>query len=716
MEFVATCAKHLEQELGLELSEFGIPDVTVGAGAVRFSGEYEAGMRALLGSRLASRVLLVIESLPSEPEDLYAAARELRWQDVLPDGATFAINAVGAKSVLHSPRYMALKLKDALVDSLRDSRGHRPDVDTHSPDLRFHLYLGETAAQLSVDLSGAGMHRRGYRPKGAAAPLKESLASAVLRLAHWPERAKEGLPLVDPMCGSGTLLIEAGLMAMDVAPGIGRKFHGCERYAGHDTAAFDRVMRELEERAHVGCAHPPKLYGYDASDESLRLCRESARNAGVEVTLARRGIDEAAAPEGVPPGLVVTNPPYGERLGDARELFLLYEALGDALKRRFAGYHAFVLTGEPSLGKRLGLRPAARHVLFNGDLECRLLDVPISGKAPTTDHKPRWRGASEESSAYAGRLEKNVVRLGRWAAREGIEAYRVYDRDVPEYNVAVDVYGKSALVSEYAPPRSVDEQKAQVHLRDVIMLTPELLGLPEDDVHLRVRKRQTEGGQYGKRDEEPSFTEVREGGLRFLVDLRGHLDAGLFLDHRLLRARLRDEAEGKRFLNLYAYTCTASVYAAAGGARSTTSVDLSGRYLDWGQENFERNGFEARTNSLVEDDCADFIERHRGSYDLIFLNPPSYSRSRRMRGDLDIIRDHARLIRQCTRLLANDGVLYFSTHARGFELDVALERGLAIEDISKAMTPVDFQKSAAKIFRIQTLSPAPNVDAGSRRD
>jgi len=701
MDFVATCAKHLEQELGRELGELGVPDPVVGPGAVRFTGEYEAGMRALLGSRLASRVLLVLEQLPGEPEDLYAAARDLRWQEVLPEGATFAISAVGAKSVQHSPRYMALKLKDAIVDSLRDSRGHRPDVDKHRPDVRLHLYLGDAGAQLSVDLSGAGMHRRGYRPKGAAAPLKESLASAVLRIAGWPAHAREGAPLVDPMCGSGTLLVEAALMAMDVAPGIGRRFHGCERYAGHDAAAFERVMRELRERAEDGRQRAPRLFGFDASEESLSLCRESARNARVELTLARCGIEQAAAPEGFAPGLVVTNPPYGERLGDTRELFMLYEALGDALKRRFAGYHAFVLTGEPSLGKRLGLRPAKRHVLFNGDLECRLLDVPISAKAPTTDHKPRWRAASAESSAYAGRLEKNLVRLGRWAKREGVEAYRVYDRDVPEYNVAVDLYADSALVSEYAPPRSVDEGKAQTHLRDVILLTPELLGLPEERVHLRVRQRQTEGGQYGRRGERASFEQVKEGGLRFLVDLRGHLDAGLFLDHRLLRARLREEAEGKRLLNLYAYTCTASVYAAAGGARATTSVDLSSRYLDWGRRNFELNGLDSGVHRFVEDDCAEFLEQHRGQYELIFLNPPSYSRSRRMRDDLDIVRDHVRLIRQCVRLLSPGGVLYFSTHARGFELDQRLSRGHIIEDITDAMTPTDFRKSAPKSFRIQ---------------
>jgi 23S rRNA (guanine2445-N2)-methyltransferase / 23S rRNA (guanine2069-N7)-methyltransferase len=415
-----------------------------------------------------------------------------------------------------------------------------------------------------------------------------------------------------------------------------------------------------------------------------------------------------AAPGALPPGLVITNPPYGERLGTEGELIPLYEQLGDVLKQRFAGWTAQVLTGSSVLAKSIGLRSARRVPIWNGPIECRLLEIPINAPPAQPGAVPHWRKASEESSAFANRLRKNKKSFGAWAEREQLECYRVYDADIPEFNVAVDLYGAHAVVQEYAAPRWVYPKLAARRLRDIMMVVPEVLELPKEAVTLKVRKRQTDGGQYtrrndGERSEQTTRTVVHEGGLKFQVSFEDHLDTGLFLDHRKLRALCAQAARGKSLLNLFAYTCTASVYAAAAGATHTTNVDLSATYLDQGQANYALNGIAlgGRQHRFIQADCLAYLEEARERFGVIFLNPPSYSRSHRMQGDFDIQRDHAPLIRSAVQRLEPDGVLFFSTHAQRFALDPALAEQLAVEDIAAQTVPKDFERSPHAAFRIR---------------
>jgi 23S rRNA (guanine2445-N2)-methyltransferase / 23S rRNA (guanine2069-N7)-methyltransferase len=659
---VAICARGTEIVLAAELGALGVPGAAAGEGAVFFEGGLEAAYRACLWSRVASRVLWPVAELEAANADaLYQGVRAVAWHEHLDVNRTFAVRAVGRHPELTDLRYVALKAKDAVVDQLRDACGARPNVDRHRPDVPIHLHLDGNRVAVSLDLSGEALHRRGYRPQRAAAPLKESLAAAILRLAGWPEAAARGAPLVDPLCGSATLLVEAVGMARDVAPGLGPRRFGFEGWRGHRAPLWDGLLREANERQRAARAVPVQAFGYDADPAALEAARESVRRAGVgdAVRLEQRALADASPPPGAT-GLVVTNPPYGERLGDTTALVPLYETLGDVLRRRFLGWDAFVLTGSRELARHVGLKPHRRHVLFNGPIECRLLHYPIAKAPAQREGAPRWRGKSADAEMFENRLRKNLRRVRRALRQEDTTCYRLYDRDIPEYNVVVDVYEGSVHVQEYERPRSVDERRAADHLRDVRLVVPEVLGVSPEEVFVKVRRRQRGGAQYGKSGDRSEVRFVREGGLRFEVNLSDYLDTGLFLDERELRTQLRARAQGKRFLNLFAYTGSATVYAAAGGAAHTTSVDLSNTYLAWARRNLEHNElWDPRRHELVRADVMEWVGRSRGTFDLVFAAPPRYSRSKGMAGDMDLSRDQRDLLGAIERRLAPGGVLYF---------------------------------------------------------
>jgi 23S rRNA (guanine2445-N2)-methyltransferase / 23S rRNA (guanine2069-N7)-methyltransferase len=496
------------------------------------------------------------------------------------------------------------------------------------------------------------------------------------------------------MCGSGTLIIEAAWMATDVAPGLARARLGAEGWRGHDRIVWDRLRAEAADRKRAASENELRIAGSDVSAAVIRTARENLERAKVasRVRLECRDLRDVEAPW-ADAGVLVTNPPYGERLGQGTELAPLYQLLGDVLKRRFPGWSAWVFTGNPALGKRIGLRPAARHVLYNGPIESRLLEIPISATPAAGASGPGWRRPSAESKALVTRLRKNLARRSVWAESEGLTCYRLYDADVPEYNIVVDWYDGAVRVEEYARPRKVKAEDAERRLNDALLVVPEFLGIDPTDVVLRVRERRGPGEQHERRVESKKSRTVREGDLKFEVNLHDYLDTGLFLDDRLLRRRIRDAARGRDMLNLFAYTCSASVAAAAGGARSTTSVDLSRTYLAWGRRNFALNGITLDTHRFEKADVLRWIRRGGGHerYGLIFLAPPTYSRSKGMQTDFDVQRDHAELIVAAARRLAPGGELLFTAGLKAFVLDEQALRGLRVREITREITPADFE-------------------------
>ena len=725
LAFFATCPRNTEGLVLDELRELGAAAVTETRSGVAFSGPLSFAYRVCLWSRIASRVLLRLRSFPvTELDDLYEGVHELPWEDHLATSGSLAVDVTSAISrgelAILITHFAEQRVKDAVVDRFRARTGSRPNVDLTRPDLRINVHLAPAETTVSLDLSGDPLHRRGYRLDGGEAPVKENIAAAILARAGWAGVAQAGGSLVDPMCGSGTLLIEGALIAADAAPGLLRDFYGFFGWRGFERSLWEDLLREAEERRATGMQRLPALFGLDADARAVGSARANARRAGLAGRIGFEQRDLALlSPPVSKPGLVVTNPPYGKRLGEVAELTEVYETLGERLKAAFPSWEAAVFTGNPELSAHLGLRAHRVNVLYNGPIECKLLLFHI-GPQPTGATSLGGRAASDDAGAPAGagmfenRLRKNLKHLRRWAVREDVHCYRLYDGDIPEYAVAVDLYEDWVHVQEYAPPASVDPVRARRRLKEIVAAVPQVLDIPKDHVTLKVRRQQRGTDQYQKVANRGGFVEVQEGGLRFLINLTDYLDTGLFLDHRLTRSLIRELAPGRRFLNLFAYTGSATVYAAAGGAATTTSVDLSLGYLDWARRNLELNGFSGATHSFVRADVLEWLGATEGeaarqgpadlsrgapagpgtdAYDLIYLDAPTFSNSKSMTEDLDIQRDHAALIRAAARLLSPEGILLFSSNLRRFRLDSSLTQAFHVVDITKQTIPPDFARN-----------------------
>jgi 23S rRNA (guanine2445-N2)-methyltransferase / 23S rRNA (guanine2069-N7)-methyltransferase len=710
MDFFATTAQGMEHLLCDELRALGAEITSETRAGASFRGELELAYRACLWSRTANRILMPLCTFPAADETaLYEGVRTIRWSEHLTPAQTIAVDCRSSRSKITHAHFGALKTKDAIVDQFRDERNERPSVKVVEPDVRVNVYLHEDEATISLDLSGESLHRRGYRAQAAEAPLKETLAAAILLLADWPALSKLGTPLLDPMCGSGTLPIEAALIAADIAPGLKRSYFGFLNWLGHDARMWHRVLAEAEASEIRDAKRIPPIVGFDVDGRAVRIALENVERAGLRgrVHIEKRELSEvrplerrrAPRSEG-PLGVLVSNPPYGERMGEEDSLGLLYETIGNLLRREFTGWTGYVFTGNPELAKRVGLRAAKRHILWNGAIECRLLEFPISKEKvrATDDPGPAWRKPrplrppAPEAQMFVNRLQKNWRHLRKWAKREGVSCYRIYDADLPEYAVAVDLYEQSAHVQEYQAPKTVDEKKAEERLEDIMALLPEALGLPRKDIFLKVRRRQRGREQYEKQGSESAVREVSEGGHRFLINLSDYLDTGLFLDDRRLRAMIGEAARDRDFLNLFCYTATATVYAAKGGATSTTSVDLSNTYLDWAQQNFALNNIAGNTHHLVRANCSEWLAEPRSPYGLIFLAPPTFSNSTRMDTVFDLQQGYIHLVEKCADLLTPDGILFFSTNFRRFKFNPAAFPGLRSENISRKTIPQDFAR------------------------
>jgi 23S rRNA (guanine2445-N2)-methyltransferase / 23S rRNA (guanine2069-N7)-methyltransferase len=711
--WIATAPVGAASVLAEELAQFGASDIRERSHDVKFQGTLEVGYRACLWSRTATRVLLSVGSVDAtSSKNLFDAVKRMDWREHLAPGATLACDCSGGNESIRHTIYGSQLLKDAVCDSLRDATGERPNIKPERPDVLLHLHVEGSVALVSVDFSGESLHRRGYRLDGGRAPLKENVAAAVLLRSGWPAVNAAGGLLVDPLCGSGTFLTEAAMIAADAAPALTREYFGFSGWRGHDAALWDRMREEARERR---AARTPRrcILGSDVDPDAVRMSIENAAHAGVAdwIHVEKRALDEVTRPNSEV-GLVVTNPPYGERIGAESGLSELYSELGRTLREQFKGWQAAVLTGNPPLARNLGVYAKRTHRVNNGTIECRLLRFDLneaSEQRPADIVRADWSGRPG-AQMFANRLRKNLKQLDAWALREQVECFRVYDADMPEYAFAIDLYGREgrhAYVQEYAPPKTVNQESARERRREALAVLPEVLAVPPQHVHSRVRKPQKGTLQYEKRESVAERHVVRENGLKFWVNFRDYLDTGLFLDHRIMRRMLRDWARDTDFLNLFCYTGSATVYAAAGGARSTTSVDLSNTYLDWAHENLLLNGFGGAEHELFRADCLEWLESQSvwgPRFDFIFVDPPTFSNSKRMEGVLDVQRDHVGMIRRSLKLLRPGGRLVFSTNYTRFKLDTEALVDLEIEDITAKTIPKDFERHAS-IHRCFVVRP-----------
>jgi 23S rRNA (guanine2445-N2)-methyltransferase / 23S rRNA (guanine2069-N7)-methyltransferase len=739
--FFLTCPKGIESLLLDEVRQLGALSAKETVAGVHCEGPLQLGYRLCLWSRLANKVLMPIATLPATDADvMYRHVKEIDWNEHFDPDTTFAIDFSGGSKAINNSHFGALRVKDAVVDYFLDTCGERPNVDSKTPMLRINARLMHNQLTLSIDLAGESLHRRGYRRDGAAAPLKENLAAAILLRAGWPDVARNGGALLDPMCGSGTLLLEAALMCADIAPGLFRSRFGFMHWKGHDESLWEPLVAEADQRRYAGLERPqPEIRGYDANIKAIRAAEENIQGAGLEtvVRVTCKELAQFAPPThtDVKPGLVITNPPYGERLGEESALVHLYRHLAERLKSHFGGWKVGVFTGNPVLAKAMRLKVDKRYKLFNGAIACELQMYPLYAKLDTGSkdqhregrdlvsdadlanreakvqrkEKPKEIAATrpgelpmtEGALMFANRIRKNRKQLKSWLKQQNIQAYRLYDADMPEYAVAVDCYGDQWQVTEYLAPKSIDPAKAAERFADVQAGLPAALEVSPKQIVYKQRKRQKGKAQYEKLDTQSHAFEVIEAPVKALVNLHDYLDTGLFLDHRPVRRLLGQQAKGKRFLNLFCYTAVATLHAAVGGAKSTTSVDMSATYINWAKRNLALNGLSETRNEMIQADCLQWLDSESAlqkkapgnRYDLIFLDPPSFSNSKRMDDIFDVQRDQVDLIDKTMSLLADDGLLIFSNNLRTFKLESELLERYQVVDITAKTLDRDFKRN-----------------------
>ena len=725
-QYFVACPKGLELLLVDELQHLGGQSVQAARAGCFFSASMLDAYRCVMWSRLASRLVFLMDTFSVQGrEDLYDGIAAIDWTEHLPIDASFAVSFSGISGAIRNTQFGAQVVKDAIVDQIKGRCGKRPQVNLDDPDVTISLRLHRNCAHPGIVLASS-LSQHGYRTARGDAPLRENLAAAVLIRAGWPALKNEPeAALYDPLCGSGTLLIEGALMAADCAPGLLRHGHFPDAWLGHRSELWASLLEEAEERRSTGLSQLKKrFWGGDNDERVLAQARLNAQRAGVDAFIDffncdienRRSVQTRVSEinKHCKHGLIVTNPPYGERLGSEMELLFLYRTLGSMMREQLPGWQGAVITSNPALGRRMGLRSHKQYALYNGALACKLLlfNMPLVGmeyNATTPEHQGALQNLasklgqppvlSKGATMFANRLKKNLKHLKRWAQKNHIECYRIYDADLPEYAVAIDLYGEWVRVQEYQAPASINQDKAKDRLNDVIMVLPSLLEVPLDKIVLKQRQRQKGKLQYQRQSHTEQRFIVQEGGCQFLVNMKDFLDTGLFLDHRPLRMIIQQEANRCRFLNLFCYTATATVHAVKGGARDTVSIDMSKTYLGWAKDNFELNNISLRKHTLVQEDCLQWLERQtaedkiiksRHLFDIIYLDPPTFSNSKRMLEILDVQRDHVRILDAAMRLLAPSGKLYFSNNYRRFVLDPSLLERYHVKDITHKTLDKDF--------------------------
>jgi 23S rRNA (guanine2445-N2)-methyltransferase / 23S rRNA (guanine2069-N7)-methyltransferase len=718
--FFATYSKGVEDLVLKELELLGISDTRIHTGGVAFDGDILSAYKACLWTRVASRILLQLEEFTiSSDDDLYDEIMSVDWSQHFAEYNTLAIDCFSSHSTVSNSHFATLRVKDAIVDQFMKDTDERPSIDRENPDIRINVYLSDKQCLLYLDLSGDALHKRGYRQSAGSAPLRETLAASMLYRAKWDSFYEQGLPFYDPMCGSGTLLIEAAWMAANTAPGLLRELEDPERWGFIYWKLFDHevwqsVVQDAQDKQRAGLADVPVICGSDNSEKLVGIARENIRVAGLSglIKVSLQDATQDLKPCTEEHGLLVTNPPYGKRIGQVQVLRTLYHRFGEQLKAGFDGWTAVIITSEPELARSIGLRAFRKNTLYNGALKSVLYQYRINSLSRPAFEKPddaassasnvdvrsdvaEAGGKSEHSLMFANRLKKNYKHLKKWARKNDVTCYRVYDADVPQYAVAIDIYEQWVYVQEYKAPKTVDKNKAFLRINDIIDVVADILETKQEYVVLKVRKKQEGSSQYEKQDKKDRKTAVRENGLRFLINVYDYIDTGLFLDHRNTRQLIRKLAKKRSFLNLFAYTGSVTVYAAAGGASTTTTVDMSNTYLNWAQENLSINGYTGDRHRFVREDCLKWLQQaidENKKYQLIFVDPPTFSNSKKMDTSLDIVRDHVALLSGCLALLTDDGQLIFSTNARGFKLDNSLQEMCFVKEITKLTTTEDFKR------------------------
>jgi 23S rRNA (guanine2445-N2)-methyltransferase / 23S rRNA (guanine2069-N7)-methyltransferase len=732
LKFFVPCPPGAEDVLTGELRNLGAGSIIPGSRGVGFEGDLNLSYAACLRLRTASRILMeLISDRAGSEDDLYRLAVAYPWETLFPPTLSISCRVTGVPRD-KDPRFATLRLKDAIVDRFNNKMGKRPYVEKKLPDIRIEARWDGRDALVYLNWSGPALHERGYRLERTDAVLRETTAAAVLALTGWPDIVKNGGDFVDPVCGSGTLLVEAAMMAVNAAPGIHRKTWGFEGSAHHNDDLWRHVRNEAVIQYGESLEKMPLLAGFDNDENALRAARSNLRRAGLNniIRLERHDITRGR-PEFWPlgnKGLVCADPPYGVRI--AADPTPVYEALGTIFRELESGWRMAVLAPDRKTAAASFLRAERYHHMVSGgmDLVLAVYDrigpskpaIPVKvNKNPVKNSDRPSRTNPEEkpdvikeapdaldpkAPSLRISLQRNLDAMKSWAERTNVSSYRIWDADMPEFNAVVDWYeGKWLHVQEFAAPGKIPQETTRMRLETLLTVLKEVTGCKREDLYLKTRQRGIR--PHSKMGDTRDRFIIRENGMRFYVNFIDYMDTGIFLDHRPTRAIIRDRIGKGRFLNLFSYTGTASVMAAAGGAGRTVNVDVSDTYLSWAKDNMKLNRLDGRSNAFVRSDIFDFLKNQNDKFDMIFIDPPTYSNGVG-RNDWSVQDNHAQLINLAMENLNNGGTLLFSENFRRFTLDSELKNIFSVHEITRETTDPDFA-ARAKSHRCWEFSHQP---------
>lgn len=693
----ASCPKHLELLLKDELIELGACNVAEKLSGVVFHASAEVLMNSLLWTRLANRILVLINQIKiNNSEQLYDAIYQTDWlQQVNISPKTLAINFKGTNKELRNTQYASQVVKDAIVDRMREDSDMRPDVVKTNADLSVSVVLKNNQILVYQDISGRSLHLRGYRQTLTAAPLKENLAAAVLIRANWPQLSKLNHNLIDPMCGSGTFLTEGYLIACDIAPGLTNPRYSVETWRYFDEDVWNKLLYQAKTRMIAGIDNfKGQIIGADHHKDSVKITQEHAYqlNAEDNIQCQLKTFDTFSIP--AKNNLIVCNPPYGVRL--KKNVDSTWKQLGEWMGHKALESKAAIMTYAKNQGFLLGFRAKKSWKLMNGDLAITLITFDIDKERALHLPEGQKHALPETAQMVANRIKKNLSKLKKWISKEQINCYRIYDADIPEYAVAIDVYNNHVNIQEYKAPSSIPERKTKKRLADAVLGAQVALNIKNDRVHIKTRQKQDRSNQYEKRTVDSDNIIIHEQERKYIVNLEKYLDTGLFIDHRWIRSYIEQQAKDKSVLNLFCYTGSVTVAAAVGGANKSISVDSSKTYLSWAKDNFKLNRMDTYMHKLIRSDALEYISSCQHKFDLIFIDPPTYSNSHSRNTDWDVQRDHKQLLLACKRLLNSDGEIIFSNNYRKFCIDDSLSDYFTIKDFTKQSISPDFVKSKIK--------------------
>ena len=689
-------------------------------GGASFAGEYVDGLRVCLWSRVATRVLMEVTRASAHSADtLYAGVRKIAWEKIIAPGATVAMHANGQNAALRNTQFTAVKVKDAVCDRLAAERGERPDVDGADPDFPIDIAIYRDRATVYLNLSGPVLHKRGYREPGVQteAPLKETLAAGILLAAGWGEVNPDGMGFADPMCGSGTLPIEAALIATNTAPGLLRDRWGFESYLQHDPVLWDALVEEAQAARIPADELGMRILGGDVNTEAVEIARANADRAGVG-DLVELYVDDAAnlgkhirRGRRLRGGFVACNPPYGYRLGSGESLAGVYEALGAAVDALEGSWKLATISPDAGIDTGLGRVPRKTIACFNGPLNTSLRIYDLDD-APTeiavtslagTDRKVAV--AERASDQFAARLRKAAKERAKWARKAGVQSYRIYDADLPDYAFSVDLFRRAdddaalVRVEEHRAGSGVDPERADRRFFDGLAIIPTVLDVAHDQVFFKRAFR-----KKGAPAPDACWTDVREAEFTFEVDLGSQGECGLPLDMRPVRELLRAEAAGKRFACLLAHAGAPTTYAAAGGAASTVTVDSSKVFLEQAERTIRANGFDGRGHAFVQEDALEWAAAQAKAgrtFDMVFCDLSAFPKSK----DNDETALCALVLERVARILAPEGVLLLACRDRRFKLpgETLATLGLNAREITTETIARDFSRTP-KIHRAFLIS------------